>query len=268
MRPQGILLRRAGGTIAPEAIERRIDVVRSEAVSIPVSFVFEIRDDRAGFFPREDGELAQGMILPGHGSVPPGIHEFRLADQFLMCSFARRKSDDLVGKTMGEVKDRIGGLQPLFEVGNQKGREKISESAFGEKAERRVMRIEDGWIHVLPLDHAFERCHRFTGFAPFRTSLQEGITRVVCFAETFANHRDDVGFVRHTAPQSASEERSRCLYRTFALHPSNVTPSPALISALRGRILELVVHGMHDASTPERRMVARVRFTFFKRVTS
>ena len=41
--------------------------------------------------------------------------------------------DDLVGKTMGEAKDRIGGLQPLFEVGNQKGREKISESRLRRK---------------------------------------------------------------------------------------------------------------------------------------
>lgn len=208
------------------------------------------------------------MILPGQGSVPPGIHEFRLAYRFLMCSFARRKSNDLVGKTMGEVKDRIGGLQPVFEVGNQEGREKIAESAFGEKAERRVMRIENGGIHVLPFGHAFERRHRLTWFAPFRTSLQKGITRMICFAETFANHRDDVGFVRHTAPQSASEERGRCLYRTFTLLPSNMIPSPALISASRGRILELVVHGMRDASTPERHRVACIRFAFFKRVAS
>lgn len=147
------------------------------------------------------------MILPGHGPVAPRIDEFRPADRFFMHSFSRGKPDDLVGKAMGEMKDRIGGVQPVFEIGNQEGRKKMAESAFGEKAQGRVLGIEDGGIHVLPLGESFERCHSLTWFTSFRTPLQERVARVVRFVERLANHRDDVGFVRHIVQRASNRGR-------------------------------------------------------------
>jgi hypothetical protein len=40
---------------------------------------------------------------------------------------------DLVGKAVREVEQRLGGLQPVFEVGDQMGRKKISKEPPSEK---------------------------------------------------------------------------------------------------------------------------------------
>jgi hypothetical protein len=112
-------------SVPPEAVERGIDRFRVELVRIRIPFVFQIGLDGVRFLSRTYGKAAARMIVPGHRSVSAWIDEYRFADRLLIDPLPSRNLDNLVYKSISQMEYRIGGVQLVFEVGDQIGRQEI-----------------------------------------------------------------------------------------------------------------------------------------------
>jgi len=76
-------------------------------------------------------------------------------------------------KAIGEMEYRVGSIQLITQIGNQKCRQKEAESSFREEAQRRIVGVQDGGIHVLPACHTLERRNHLERLLPFDASLQK-----------------------------------------------------------------------------------------------
>ena len=182
---------------APKAIERTIGRFSIEPLRVSLPSPVKTRHNSTGLLPGKHRKRAARIVMPSHGSTPPGIDERGFTGHSFIDASAGRELHHPIGKPGGQVKGRIGRLYLVLLVRNQERRKKVPERSLKDKTQCRTGRIRDSRIDLRPMGDALERCCDLRRLTPLLTTLQTRIARVVRVAEGLPNLLDHRVYVRH-----------------------------------------------------------------------
>ena len=231
------------GPLVPKLLKCRIDVVPLNAEGFVIPFPFQVGHDGGSFFPGEDRQSPERMVIPGHGSIPSRIHEGVPPGRSAVDSPLHRYLNRLLGrKAMGQMKYRIRRLQHSLKIRDQESRQKVAESSFREKTKGRLIRIENRGVYFSPMSHTHEGRGYLCQLASFSAPLKKRITGMFRGTEGCTNQGDHLCFV-HIDAAYTIPSRARLLLQSHPLGVDEPIMSrlpiedviPALLESLAAR---------------------------------
>src|SRR5215210_9232320 len=111
----------------------------------------QVGDYSVRFFPGEDRKATTGVVVGGHGAVPPRVDERRPPVPHFEGTIPGRDLGGPVGEAVRQVEQGIRRLKLTTQVGDQICREKVPEARLREEAERVRVAVQKARIETPPI---------------------------------------------------------------------------------------------------------------------